>query len=109
MDDWKQVAAYFYVATIVAAIIIVVGFFSYKMYNWNKYSAVGAEQYGNICVSDEEDEIKLEMPKYSDATSETDEEEEKKEEEEILVTMEESNSGSDEESNSESDEETKTI
>lgn len=104
MDDWKQVAAYFYVATIVAAIIIVAGFFSYKMYNWNKYSAVGAEQYGNICVSDEEDEIKLEMPKYSDATSETDEEEEKKEEEkkeeEILLTIEESNSESDEETKS---------
>ena len=90
MDEWKQVAVYFYAATVAMAILIILIFFSYKLYTCGK-TDVPAE-YGNVCVSDDEQDIKLEMPKYSDEPSDgesTNEEEETKNREEETKSGEE--------------------
>ena len=86
MDEWKQVAVYFYAATVAMAILIILIFFGYKLYTCGKTDTPA--EYGNVCVSDEEEDIKLEMPKYSDEPSDEEsqnEEETKSGEEEIFV------------------------
>mgnify|MGYP001380735712 CR=1 FL=1 len=64
MDEWKQIAVYFYLATLITAAIIVLGFFGYTILDC--ITEKEKKGYGNVCVSDDEQDISLEMPKYSD-------------------------------------------
>ena len=76
MDDWKQAAMYFYIATVIIAIVLVFVFVGLKIYNCNHNPE--KPTYMDIAVSDEEEIalVKEEEIELGEITEENEEDEE---------------------------------
>ena len=73
MENWKQIAVYFYVITLIVSGLLVACFLAWKIYDCRMTSAKA--RYTDVAVSDDEEE-EIELGSRADDEAEDDEEEE---------------------------------